>query len=91
MVAPTVSWPTGPAVPAAITTPFPPVSPEEKVYVELEATNIMNDAKADANGIPYAENQQVPFLNAMFPDSVRGRTFIFKTDEWGNPYWLLKE
>ena len=80
-----------PAVPEAITTPFPPVSPEEKVYVELEATNIMNDAKADANGIPYAENQEVPFKNALFPDAVRGRTFIFKTDEWGNPYWLLKE
>ena len=91
MVAPPVSWPTGPAAPTGVSTPAPPISPEEKVIVELEATNIMNDAKADANGNPYAENQEVPFLNALFPDSVRGRTFIFKTDEWGNPYWLLKQ
>jgi hypothetical protein len=77
--------------PEAVSTPQPPVSPEEKVYVELEATNIMNDAKADASGQPYSNNQPVTFSDPRYPDTVRGRTFIFKTDEWGNPYWLLRE
>jgi hypothetical protein len=59
--------------------------------IELEATNVMEGVRADASGRPYKDGDAVKFSDPRYPESVRGRTFIFKTDSvWGNPYWLLK-
>jgi len=91
MVAPPVSWPTGPVAPELVSTPPPPATPEEVPFIELEATNVMEGVRADASGQPYKDNDAVTFSDPRYPESVRGRTFIFKTDSvWGNPYWLLK-
>tara|TARA_R110002020_G_scaffold151111_1_gene328069 strand:+ start:3762 stop:6377 length:2616 start_codon:yes stop_codon:yes gene_type:complete len=80
-----------PVAPEVVSTPPPPATPEEIPLIELEATNVMEGVRADASGRPYKDGDAVKFSDPRYPESVRGRTFIFKTDSvWGNPYWLLK-